>query len=112
MFKTIILFGVFLLVFPVAAQSSMSLTVTGAMELPFGKFSDPDVFDGGGNAGVGFTWQGLVFRELSEKYALGLKVGYTSFSEKESVSSSFSFTLSYTDRNCLPRFFAIAFTKI
>ena len=61
--KSLTFVWVALFVCSVSAQSSMSLTVSGALDLPYGKFSDPDVFDGGGNAGVGFSWQGQIFRE-------------------------------------------------
>ena len=44
--KSLTFVWVALFVCSVSAQSSMSLTVSGALDLPYGKFSDPDEFDG------------------------------------------------------------------
>lgn len=84
----------FLSIVPLHAQSSSYLVVSGSLEVPYGDFADPDVFRGGGNAGNGFGGELVLMRELNDIFALGLKVGYTSFNENEMLSSSSSFTVS------------------
>jgi len=69
-------------------QSKNSFTVLAGGEFPFGEFADEDVFQGGGNAGTGYSVQVELARRSSAKSGFGVKLGYYKLPQKEMISSS------------------------
>ncbi len=68
-------------------QSQNSFSVLAGGEFPFGQFADEDVFEGGGNAGKGFSVQVELARRFTPESGFGVKLGYYRLSQKEMISN-------------------------
>ena len=95
----ILVFILFMPVHTFSQNSKINIYSAGAYEIPYGDFSDEDIYSGKGNANEGSSINlGAQFRAF-KKIFVGLESGYYKFGPREKIAnydiyiSSFSFSM-------------------